>query len=57
MWAEMRPETPVLSGDLQPFENAAREISLGSDVQDTLDHAVDPIDQDIADNNGYGFGQ
>ena len=57
MWAVMRPETPAYPVISSSFENAAREIALGADVQDMLDQAVDAIDQDIADNNGYGFGQ
>ena len=56
-WALLRPETPGYPVISSSFENAAREIALGADVQDTLDKAVDAIDQDISDNNGYGFGQ
>ena len=51
----MRPETPAYPVIANTFESAAREIALGANVQDTLDDAVDAIDQNIADNNGYGF--
>ena len=37
------------------FEKALADIANGADVQDTLDAAVDEIDQDIEDNMGYGF--
>ncbi len=56
-WAIMRPPTPGYPTISAVFENAAREIALGADVQDTLDDAVDAIDQDIADNDGYGFAE
>jgi multiple sugar transport system substrate-binding protein len=56
-FAIMRPPTPGYPVIASTFENAAREIALGADVQNTLDDAVDTIDQDIADNNGYGFSQ
>lgn len=56
-WAIMRPETPAYPVISSSFENAAREIALGANVQDMLDQAVDAIDQDIADNDGYGFGE
>jgi multiple sugar transport system substrate-binding protein len=55
-YAKMRPPTPAYPVISSTFESAAREISLGADVQNTLDDAVDTIDQNIADNNGYGFG-
>ena len=38
------------------FEKALADIADGADVQDTLDAAVDEIEQDIEDNGGYGFG-
>ena len=38
------------------FEKAVTDIANGADVQDTLDAAVDEIEQDIEDNGGYGFG-
>ncbi len=53
----MRPPTPAYPTITSTFEEAAREIALGADVQDTLDDAVDTIEQDIADNDGYGFGE
>lgn len=52
----LRPPTPAYPVIASTFEDAAREIALGADVQDTLDDAVDTIDQNIADNDGYGFG-
>lgn len=54
-YSVMRPETPGYPMIASTFENAAREIALGADIQDTLDDAVDAIDQDIEDNAGYGF--
>ena len=35
------------------MQKAAADISNGADVADTLDAAVDDIDRDIEDNNGY----
>lgn len=51
----MRPPTPAYPVIANTFEEAAREISLGANVQDTLDDAVDTIEQNIEDNDGYGF--
>lgn len=51
----MRPPTPAYPVIASTFESAAREIALGADVLDTLDDAVDAIDQNIEDNDGYGF--
>lgn len=51
----MRPPTPAYPVIASVFENAAREIALGADVQDMLDDAVDAIEQNIEDNDGYGF--
>jgi multiple sugar transport system substrate-binding protein len=56
-YAVMRPPTPGYPVIASTFENAAREISLGADIQDMLDDAVDAIEQDIEDNGGYGFGE
>jgi len=54
-YSMMRPPTPGYPVIASTFENTAREIALGADVQDMLDDAVDTIEQDIADNDGYGF--
>lgn len=51
----MRPPTPAYPVIASTFESAAREIALGADVLDTLDDAVDAINQNIEDNDGYGF--
>jgi multiple sugar transport system substrate-binding protein len=56
-WSVMRPETPAYPIISSEFEKAMTEIALGADVQDMLDAAVDAIEQDIADNDGYGFGE
>ncbi len=56
-WVVMRPETPAFPIITSEFGNAAREIANGAPVQETLDNAVIAIDQDIADNDGYGFGE
>ncbi len=56
-WSVMRPETPAYPIIASEFEKAMTEIALGADVQEMLDLAVDAIDQDIADNEGYGFGE
>jgi multiple sugar transport system substrate-binding protein len=56
-WSVMRPETPAYPIIASEFEKAMTEIALGADVQDMLDAAVDAIEQDIADNDGYGFGE
>lgn len=55
VWVVMRPETPGYPTITSVFAEAANEIALGADVQDELDAAVDAIEQDIADNDGYGF--
>jgi multiple sugar transport system substrate-binding protein len=48
-----RPQTPAYPIITRAFANAADEIAGGADVQDALDEAVDIIEQDIEDNNGY----
>jgi multiple sugar transport system substrate-binding protein len=48
-----RPQTPAYPVITREFANAAAEIANGADVQEALDTAVDAIDQDIADNDGY----
>lgn len=54
-FAKLRPETPGYLRISSEFEQAGIKIRDGANVQDTLDDAVDAIEQDIADNNGYGF--
>lgn len=53
--ALVRPVTPGYATVALIFEKALADIANGADVQDTLDAAVDEIDQDIEDNGGYGF--
>ncbi len=53
--ALVRPVTPGYATLALIFEKALADIANGADVQDTLDAAVDEIDQDIEDNGGYGF--
>ncbi|HMQ30659.1 MAG TPA: extracellular solute-binding protein [Chloroflexaceae bacterium] len=54
-FAVLRPETPGYLTISNQFEQAGLAIRDGADVQDTLDDAVDAIEQDIQDNAGYGF--
>jgi multiple sugar transport system substrate-binding protein len=51
----IRPPTPAYVGIALTFEKALADIANGADVQDTLDAAVDEIERDIANNDGYGF--
>lgn len=51
----IRPPTPAYVGIALTFEKAMADIANGADVQDTLDAAVDEIERDIANNDGYGF--
>ena len=53
--ALIRPATPAYLNMALIFERALADIANGADVQDTLDAAVDDIEQDITDNNGFGF--
>ena len=53
--ALVRPVTPGYATMALIFEKALADIANGADVQDTLDAAVDEIEQDIEDNGGYGF--
>ena len=46
-YAMLRPPTPAYPAIASTFENAAREIALGADVQNTLDDAVDRSNRDI----------
>ena len=54
-FALVRPETPGYLTISSQFEQAALSIRDGGNVQDALDDAVDAIERDIEDNNGYGF--
>ncbi len=54
-FALLRPPTPGYLRISSEFEQAGLKIRDGSNVQDVLDDAVDAINQDIADNNNYGF--
>lgn len=52
-----RPITPAYPVISTSYDEAVRNIIAGADVQSELDKAVDKIDQDIADNNGYPLPQ
>jgi multiple sugar transport system substrate-binding protein len=49
----MRPATPAYLTISSQFEQAGRAISQGSDLQTSLDNAVNAIDQNIQDHNNY----
>ncbi len=53
--ALVRPVTPGYVVMALEFEKALADIANGADVQDALDAAVDAIEADIQNNNGYGF--
>jgi len=53
--ALLRPVTPAYLNMALVFEKALADIANGADVLDTLDAAVDEIEADIEDNDGYGF--
>lgn len=48
-----RPVTPAYPVITSAFDTAVRNIVSGADVQTELDNAVETIDLDIQDNNGY----
>ena len=48
-----RPATPAYPVITSSFAEAVNNIVAGADVQDELDTAVEEIDQDIEDNQGY----
>jgi multiple sugar transport system substrate-binding protein len=48
-----RPVTPAYPVISSAFDEAIRNIIAGADVQTELDAAVEKIDQDISDNQGY----
>jgi multiple sugar transport system substrate-binding protein len=56
-YAMQRPATPAYPIISSSFERAARDIRDGGDVQRALDEAVDSIERNISDNQGYGFSQ
>jgi multiple sugar transport system substrate-binding protein len=53
--AVARPQTPAYPTITSAFKTAVWNIIAGADVQEELDNAVEIIDQDIADNDGYPF--
>lgn len=53
--AVSRPQTPAYPTITSVFKTAIWNIIAGADVQSELDNAVQIIDQDIEDNNGYPF--
>lgn len=52
--ALVRPVTPGYIVQAKVFEKALADIANGADVADTLDAAVDEINEDIENNQGYG---
>jgi multiple sugar transport system substrate-binding protein len=48
-----RPVTPAYPVITQSFAEATQNIISGADVKEELDKAVEKIDQDIEDNQGY----
>jgi multiple sugar transport system substrate-binding protein len=48
-----RPQTPAYPVITSLFSDAVNNIVSGADVQSELDAAVETIDQDIEDNQGY----
>ena len=48
-----RPVTPAYPVITSAFSDAVNNIVAGADVQEELDQAVEKIDQDIEDNQGY----
>lgn len=52
--AKVRPVTPGYIVQAKVFEKALADIANGADVADTLDAAVDEINEDIEANQGYG---
>jgi multiple sugar transport system substrate-binding protein len=48
-----RPITPAYPTITEAFAEAVQNIATGADVQAELDKAVETIDQDIEDNQGY----
>jgi multiple sugar transport system substrate-binding protein len=52
-WAIPRPATPAYPVITSAFSEAVDNIVAGADVQEELNAAVEKIDQDIEDNQGY----
>lgn len=52
--AVLRPVTPGYVVQAKVFTKALADIANGADVVDTLDAAVDEIDSNIENNQGYG---
>ncbi|MBS3784678.1 MAG: sugar ABC transporter substrate-binding protein [Anaerolineae bacterium] len=52
-WAIPRPATAAYPTITSAFAEAVNNIVAGADVQEELDKAVEKIDQDIEDNQGY----
>ncbi len=48
-----RPVTPAYPVITSAFSDAIQNIVTGADVKEELDKAVETIDQDIEDNQGY----
>jgi multiple sugar transport system substrate-binding protein len=48
-----RPTTPAYPVITNAFAEAVQNIVTGADVQEELNDAVETIDQDIQDNQGY----
>jgi multiple sugar transport system substrate-binding protein len=48
-----RPQTPAYPVITAEFAKAVDEIAAGADVQTALDAAVDAIDRNIEENDGY----
>jgi len=48
-----RPVTPAYPVITSSFAEAVNNIVAGADVKEELDKAVEKIDQDIEDNQGY----
>jgi multiple sugar transport system substrate-binding protein len=54
-FAVLRPPTPGYLTISSQFEKAGLKIRDGGDVQNALDDAVDAINRDIEDHQGYGL--
>ena len=52
--ATLRPVTPGYVVQSRVFQKAVSDIADGADVATALDTAVDEIDADIENNQGYG---
>jgi multiple sugar transport system substrate-binding protein len=52
-----RPITPAYPTITEAFAEAVQNIVTGADVKAELDKAVETIDQDIEDNQGYPISQ